>query len=154
MIAETQAQRDMRYMAAALEEARTAAGEGEVPVGAVVVCGDRIIARAHNQTERLNDVTAHAEILAITAAQNHLGGKVLSGCTLYVTLEPCMMCAGAIGWARPDRVVWGASDDKRGFRSHYRVMPSPLHPKSQVSEGVMAVEAGEVISGFFRRLRR
>ena len=110
------AELDEHYMRLALEEATSGGEAGEVPVGAVVVCGGRIVAKAHNMTERLGDVTAHAEMLALTAAANALGGKYLPQCTLYVTLEPCPMCAGAIGWSQIGRVVWGASDPKRGFR--------------------------------------
>ena len=125
------------YMKKALEEARQAYAEGEIPVGAVVVCGDRVIARAHNLTETLTDVTAHAEMQAITAAANALGGKYLGDCTLYVTLEPCVMCAGAIGWAQVGRLVYGATDDKRGY---HRLAPQVLHPRTEVVEGVMADE--------------
>ena len=114
------------YMRKALEEATRAAEEGEIPVGAVIVCQGKIIARAHNQTERLNDVTAHAEMLAVTMAANHLGGKYLNDCTLYVTLEPCTMCAGALAWAQLGKLVIGAPDPQRGYT---RLAPSPLHPK-------------------------
>ena len=154
MINESDSERDERYMGIALEEARLAAEEGEVPVGAVVVCGGRVIARAHNQTERLGDATAHAEMLALTAAQNHLGGKALPEATLYITLEPCPMCAGAIGWVRPGRIVWGADDPKRGFSTICRQGCSPLHPKSIVTRGVRAEECAEVMASFFRKLRR
>ena len=118
------------YMQQALQEARKAADAGEVPVGVVVVCRDRIIARAHNLTETLNDVTAHAEMQAITAAANALGGKYLTDCTLYVTVEPCVMCAGAIAWAQMGKLVFGAGDEKRGYR---RYAPQALHPKTEVS---------------------
>lgn len=141
---------DSQYMQMALREARCAFDEGEVPVGAVVVCKDRVIARAHNLTETLNDVTAHAEMQAITAAANALGGKYLVDCTLYVTVEPCVMCAGAIAWAQVSRVVFGAADDKRGYR---RYAPDALHPKTVVEHGVMADEASALMKEFFK-LRR
>ena len=137
---------DIRYMRMALDEATRAYDEGEVPVGAVVVCGGRIIARAHNLTETLPDVTAHAEMQAITAAANHLGGKYLTGCTLYVTVEPCIMCAGALGWSQISRVVYGAADDKRGFR---RFAPQALHPKTELVEGVLADECATLMRDFF-----
>lgn len=145
------------YMGLALDEAREAAREGEVPVGAVIVCGDKVIARAHNQTERLCDVTAHAEILAITAAENYLGGKYLPDCTLFVTVEPCPMCAGALGWSQIGAIVYGASDVKRGFLSVFGVSSplarSPLHPKTVVTPGVMADEAAALMRDFFRSRR-
>ena len=137
---------DERYMRMALDEATRAYQEGEVPVGAVVACGDRVIARAHNLTETLTDVTAHAEMQAVTAAANHLGGKYLTGCTLYVTVEPCIMCAGALGWSQISRVVYGAPDEKRGFR---RYAPQALHPKTEVTEGVLADECAELLRRFF-----
>ena len=137
-------------MKQALAEARVAASEGEVPVGAVVVAGDRIIARAHNQTERLNDPTAHAEMLAITAAVGALGAKYLNDCSLYVTVEPCVMCAGAIGWSQLRRVVFGASDKKRGYRSF---APDAFHPKTVVEKGVMEEECAEEMQKFFRQRR-
>ncbi len=143
---------DEYWMRQALEEAEQAFSEDEVPVGAVVVCGDRIIGRGHNQTERLTDVTAHAEMMALTAAQNYLGGRVLPECTLYVTVEPCYMCAGAIGWARPRRLVWGADDTKRGFQSYYGGK-SPLHPKTEVASGVLADEASALMTDFFKKKR-
>lgn len=139
-------------MRQALHEAETALTEDEVPVGAVVVCNGRIIGRGHNQTERLTDVTAHAEMIAITAAQENLGGRVLPECTLYVTVEPCYMCAGAIGWVRFGRVVWGADDPKRGFHSFY-AGKSPLHPKTQVTTGILAEECGELMRSFFQKKR-
>lgn len=141
---------DEYFMKQALAEARMAADEGEVPVGAVIVCDNRIIARAHNQTERLTDVTAHAEILAITAAAGVLGAKYLTGCTLFVTVEPCVMCAGAIGWSQLSRVVYGATDEKRGFRQY---APKAFHPKTLVKEGVLEQECSEEMQRFFR-LRR
>ena len=141
---------DEYYMGEALREARKAEAEGEIPVGAVVVAGDSIIARTHNQTEMLHDVTAHAEMLAITAAAEHLGAKYLTGCTLYVTLEPCVMCAGALGWAQVGRIVYGAADPKRGFE---RLGHSMLHPKTEVTAGVRAEECGELVKEFFRKKR-
>ena len=142
---------DSFYMNRALEEARRAAEQGEVPVGAVVVCRDRIIARAHNLTEMLHDVTAHAEMQAITAAANALGGKYLDVCTLYVTVEPCPMCAGALAWAQLGRLVYGASDPKRGYTTLQAPM---LHPKTQVTAGVPADECGALMTDFFRQKRR
>lgn len=136
---------DSFYMNRALEEARRAAEQGEVPVGAVVVCRDRIIARAHNLTEMLHDVTAHAEMQAITAAANALGGKYLDVCTLYVTVEPCPMCAGALAWAQLGRLVYGASDPKRGYTTLQAPM---LHPKTQVTAGVLADECGALMTDF------
>ena len=141
---------DSQYMQMALREAQCAFDEGEVPVGAIVACKDRVIARAHNLTETLNDVTAHAEMQVITAAANALGGKYLTDCTLYVTVEPCVMCAGAIAWAQVSRVVFGAADDKRGYR---RYAPDALHPKTVVEQGLMADEASALMKDFFK-LRR
>ena len=131
-------------------EARKAEGNDEIPVGAIVVSGDDIIGRAHNQTELLHDVTAHAEILALSAATESLGAKYLTGCTLYVTLEPCVMCAGALGWAQVGRIVYGASDEKRGFE---RLGRSMLHPKTEVTAGVRGEECGELVKEFFRKKR-
>lgn len=142
---------DTYYMKQALAEAQKAAARGEVPVGAVVVCKDRIIARAYNLTETLTDVTAHAEMQAITAAASSLGGKYLNECTLYVTVEPCVMCAGAIGWAQTGRLVFGASDEKRGYQ---RYAPQALHPKTQVSQGVLADECARLMKEFFLNKRR
>lgn len=141
---------DKFYMKQALEEAKTAFSEGEIPIGAVIECGGRIIARAHNLTERLTDVTAHAEMQAITAAAEYLGGKYLTECTLYVTVEPCVMCAGALGWAQIKRIVYGSSDEKRGFQ---RFAPNALHPKTQVEHGVMEKECTELMQKFFREKR-
>ncbi len=141
---------DEDYMKRALDEARLAYGKDEVPIGAVVVCRDRIIARAHNLTELLNDVTAHAEMQAVTAAANALGGKYLDVCTLYVTVEPCAMCAGALGWAQLGRLVYGADDPKRGFTL---TAPNALHPKTQVTKGVMAEACGELVRDFFKHKR-
>ena len=141
---------DTYYMKQALAEARQAAGRGEIPVGAVVVCKDRIIARAHNLTETLTDVTAHAEMQAITAAASTLGGKYLNECTLYVTVEPCVMCAGAIGWAQLRRLVFGAEDVKRGYR---RYAPQALHPKTEVVQGLLADECAALMKAFFAARR-
>ena len=141
---------DEYYMGEALREARKAEAADEIPVGAVVVAGDDIIGRAHNQTEMLHDVTAHAEILALSAASEHLGAKYLTGCTLYVTLEPCVMCAGALGWAQVGRIVYGASDEKRGFERLGRLM---LHPKTEVTAGVRREECGELVKEFFKKKR-
>ena len=141
---------DIRYMKMALDEASKAYEQGEVPVGAVVVCQGRVIARAHNLTETLTDVTAHAEMQAITAAANYLGGKYLNECTLYVTVEPCVMCAGALGWAQTKRIVFGAADEKRGFQ---RFAPHALHPKTEVVSGVMADECAALIKAFFSSRR-
>ncbi len=141
---------DEYFMGEALREARKAEAEGEIPVGAVVVAGDSIIARTHNQTELLHDVTAHAEMLAITAAAEHLGAKYLTGCTLYVTLEPCTMCAGALGWSQLARIVYGAPDEKRGFE---RLGRSMLHPKTEVTAGVRGEECLALVKEFFKRKR-
>jgi tRNA(adenine34) deaminase len=142
---------DEHYMKLALQEARLAYEKGEVPVGAVVVSKGRVIARAHNLTERLTDVTAHAEMQAITSAANFLGGKYLTTCTLYVTLEPCSMCAGALYWSHIEKVVFGAFDPKRGYQS---VNANMLHPKSKVTGGVMQEECAALIQGFFRERRK
>lgn len=147
---ETIQQKDERFMRRALQEAEVARDAGEIPVGAIVVAGDRIIARAHNLTETLSDVTAHAEMQAITSAANQLGGKYLTDCTLYVTLEPCVMCAGAIGWSQLRRVVYGASDEKRGFT---KFAPKALHPKCTVTTGVLEEECRQLITDFFRSRR-
>lgn len=141
---------DEYFMRQAFNEARAALEEDEIPVGAVVVSGGRVIARAHNNTERLRDVTAHAEMLALTAAANLLGAKYLNDCTLYVTLEPCEMCAGAAGWTQIGRIVYGASDSKRGFERLGRAM---LHPKTVVDCGVMKEECEEILKRFFQRKR-
>ncbi len=138
------------YMKFALREAEAARDRNEIPVGAVVVCNGRIIARAHNLTETLTDVTAHAEMQVITAAANVLGGKYLTGCTLYVTVEPCVMCAGALGWSQVGAVVYGASDDKRGFR---KFAPEALHPKTVVTSGVMKEECAALMKEFFKKKR-
>ncbi len=143
---------DIRMMTAAIAEARKAYGSDEIPVGAVVACGDRIIGRGHNLTERLGDVTAHAEMQAITAAALTLGGKYLTGCTLYVTVEPCVMCAGAIGWAQVSRVVIGCADPKRGYTAF--TSRSPFHPRAEVVTGVLADECSELMTEFFKQKRR
>lgn len=140
---------DNYFMKKALEEAQLAFDEGEVPVGAVVVAKNRIIGRAHNLTERLHDVTAHAEMQAITAAANFIGGKYLTGCTLYVTLEPCQMCAGALYWSQISKLVYGAPDLERG----YKVMGTSLHPKTEVISGIMANESAELLKRFFVQRR-
>lgn len=141
---------DIKYMRMALQEAEKASAIGEVPVGAVVVANGKVIARAHNLTERLIDVTAHAEMQIITMAADVLGGKYLKGCTLYVTLEPCVMCAGAIGWAQFDRVVIGASDDSKGYR---KLASNVLHPKTKVVEGILAEESTALLKDFFSSKR-
>ena len=139
------------YMKQALLEARKAYERGEIPIGAVVVCKERIIARAHNLTEALTDVTAHAEMQAITAAASTRGGKYLNECTLYVTVEPCVMCAGAIGWAQLKCLVYGAEDEKRGY---LRYAPQALHPKTEVISGVLADECAALMKDFFAAKRR
>jgi len=139
-----------QYMQMALAEARLAFDAGEIPVGVVVVCKDRIIARGHNLTETLNDVTAHAEMQAITAAASTLGGKYLQNCTLYVTVEPCVMCAGAIGWSQVSTLVYGASDPKRGYSIF---APQALHPKTVVIKGVLEAECSGLMTRFFQSLR-
>ena len=141
---------DEYFMRKALQQAKLAAEAGEIPVGAIIVANNQIIARAHNQTELLTDVTAHAEILAITAAANYLNSKYLVGCTLYVTLEPCVMCAGALFWSQIERVVFAAPDEKRGFMRHGKQL---LHPKTKVEYGILHEEASQLMSEFFQ-LRR
>jgi len=141
---------DEYFMKKAFQEATQAYDAGEVPVGAVVVAQNRIIARAHNLTEMLTDVTAHAEMQAITAAANLLGGKYLNECTLYVTLEPCVMCAGAIGWSQLGKLVYGASDEKRGFS---KFAPKALHPKTEVISGIMADDCADLMTAFFKEKR-
>lgn len=141
---------DEQYMKQALQEAHKALSEGEVPIGAVIVCHGQIIARGHNLTERLHDVTAHAEMQAITAATERLGGKYLTDCTLYVTVEPCIMCAGALGWSQIPRVVYGAGDEKRGFR---RFAPKALHPRCEVVAGVLEEECAALMKSFFQKKR-
>ena len=141
---------DEFFMQEAIKEAQKAFDEDEVPVGAVIVCENKIIARAHNMTERLNDVTAHAEMLAFTSATDFLGGKYLNECTLYVTLEPCVMCAGASYWTQLKKIVFAASDEKRGFE---RISPSLLHPKTQVVKGILETESAQLIQTFFQQKR-
>lgn len=141
---------DEKYMALALEEARAALAQDEIPIGAVVVADGRVIGRGHNLTETLHDVTAHAEMQAITAAEEWLGGKYLDKCSLYVTVEPCVMCAGAIGWSQLGRLVYGASDEKRGFQ---RFAPKALHPKTVVVSGVMEEECATLMKDFFKGKR-
>ncbi len=141
---------DEKYMRLALIEAEKAFAADEIPIGCIIVCDEQIIGRGHNLTETLQDVTAHAEMQAITAATQTLGGKYLQGCTLYVTVEPCVMCAGAIGWAQVARVVFGATDEKRGFM---RFAPQALHPKCQVTQGVLEDECRNLMQTFFQRKR-
>jgi tRNA(adenine34) deaminase len=141
---------DEYFMKRAFSEAEQAFKEDEVPIGAVVVCQNRIIARTHNLTELLNDVTAHAEMQAITAAANLLGGKYLTGCTIYVTIEPCTMCAGALGWSQIDRIVYGASDEKHGFRKY---APAALHPKTEIIGGILQNECASLMKDFFEMKR-
>ena len=150
MTTEEQQKKDEFYMQRALDEARLAYKEGEIPIGAVVVCKDRIIARAHNLTETLCDVTAHAEMQAITSAANLLGGKYLTGCTLYVTVEPCVMCAGAIGWAQIPRIVYGCLDEKRGYHEY---APHALHPKATITGGILEEEGRQLMQDFFQQKR-
>jgi len=142
--------KDEYFMRAAIDEANKALARQEVPIGAVVVCDNMIVARAHNLTETLKDPTAHAEMQAITAATNWLGGKYLTGCTVYVTVEPCAMCAGALGWSQAERLVYGASDPKKGYSL---VKGQLLHPKTKVLPGILDAECGSLLSDFFRSLR-
>lgn len=141
---------DEHFMKQALNEAEIAFNEGEVPIGAVVVCENKIIAKDHNRVESLNDATAHAEMLALTAAQNYLGSKYLNECSLFVTLEPCSMCAGGLFWTQIGRVVYGASDKERGFKNYDR---NSVHPKTDIKDGVMAAESEVLIKEFFKRMR-
>jgi tRNA(adenine34) deaminase len=150
MTQEEQQKKDEKYMLQALDEARRAYEKGEIPIGCVVVTRDRVVARSHNLTETLCDVTAHAEMQAITAAANTLGGKYLTDCTLYVTVEPCPMCAGAIGWAQLSRVVYGCPDEKRGYREY---APRALHPKTEVAGGMLCEECRRLMQDFFRSRR-
>ena len=147
---EEQLKKDEYFMGKALEEAREALKAGEVPIGAVVVCKDKIIARAHNMTEALTDVTAHAEMQAITSAANALGGKYLTECTLYVTVEPCTMCAGAIGWAQIPRIIYGTRDEKRGYSL---IAPGALHPKAKITGGILEEECRRLMVEFFSAKR-
>jgi tRNA(adenine34) deaminase len=148
--APSQEELDIQFMKQALTEAKLAGERDEVPIGAVVVCDGRIIGRGHNLTETLTDVTAHAEMQAITAATQLLGGKYLTNCTLYVTLEPCVMCAGAIAWAQVSRLVYGASDDKKGY---LRFAPQSLHPKTIITKGILAQECSTLVKDFFKKKR-
>lgn len=141
---------DEYYMRKALMEAEAAFSKGEIPVGAVVVCSGRVIARSHNLTELLNDVTAHAEMQAITAAANLTGGKYLSDCTIYVTVEPCVMCAGALAWAQVGKIVFGAPDDKRGYKKY---APNALHPKTETVGGILETECANLMKQFFANKR-
>mgnify|MGYP004557754191 FL=1 len=141
---------DEKFMRKALDEARIAFNSDEVPIGAVIVSHGKVIARAHNMTEALTDITAHAEMQAITSAASFLGGKYLTDCTLYVTVEPCLMCAGAIGWAQIPRVVYGAPDDKRGYHTY---TASPFHKKTTVTSGVLEAECAELMTEFFKNKR-
>lgn len=141
---------DHRFMKMALDEAQRAAERDEVPIGAVIVCNNQVVARGHNLTETLTDVTAHAEMQAITAAAGTIGGKYLTGCTLYVTVEPCLMCAGALGWSQISRVVYGAGDDKRGYHTY---CANPFHKKTVVESGVMATECTQLMTEFFKKKR-
>lgn len=145
--------RDEAFMQIAIREAEKSFQEDEVPVGAVIVCNEKIIAKGHNQTETLNDITAHAEMIAITAAQEALGGKYLPQCTLYVTVEPCIMCAGALGWSQIGRIVYGASDPKRGFTRFCSDNNSPLHPRTIVTTGICESECSDLMSLFFKQKR-
>lgn len=146
-----QAKQDERFMRMALDEAHKAMERDEVPIGAVIVAGKRVIARGHNLTETLTDVTAHAEMQAITSAADNLGGKYLTDCTLYVTVEPCLMCAGALGWSQIKRIVYGACDDKRGYHTFCE---NPFHKKTEIIGGVLAEECAELMTTFFKRKRQ
>lgn len=145
---------DERFMRMALQEAQIAYEEGEIPVGAIITVNDRVIAKAHNMTERLKDVTAHAEIQAITSASEALGGKYLKDCTIYVTVEPCAMCAAALGWAQIGRIVYGASDPKKGFTTYFEPQRMPLHPKTMLTGGLLEEECSVLMQDFFRERRR
>ena len=146
----TDREEDITYMNMALDQARKAFSEGEIPIGAVVVCDGRVIGRGHNMTEQLNDVTAHAEMMALTSAAQTIGGKYLNTCTLYVTVEPCLMCAGAIAWAQISRIVYGAKDDKRGYSTYTE---APFHPRATVTGGVLADECATLMKDFFAHRR-
>ena len=150
MTQEEQQKADERYMRMALNEAHSAMAAGEIPIGAVIVCKDRVVAHAHNLTETLCDVTAHAEMQAITSAANLLGGKYLTDCTLYVTVEPCVMCIGAIGWAQISRIVYGAADEKRGFNTY---APRAMHPKATVVGSILEDECRQLMQDFFKDKR-
>ncbi len=146
----TFSQTDEQFMRMALDEARAAGAEGEIPIGAIIVSKGRVIGRGHNLTEALTDVTAHAEMQAITAAAQFLGGKYLKDCTIYVTVEPCLMCAGALGWSQISRIVYGADDPKRGYNVY---TPRPFHPRAKIEGGLLAEECGELMTSFFVRRR-
>lgn len=150
MTTEEQRKTDEQFIRKAIAEAEESERMGEIPIGAIVVCKGRIISRAHNLTETLCDVTAHAEMQAITSAANSLGGKYLTDCTLYVTVEPCVMCAGAIGWAQIPRIVFGAYDEKRGF---LRYAPKAMHPKAEIIGGVLEEECAALMTAFFAKRR-
>lgn len=150
MTPEEQKKKDEHYMRLALNEAQQAYTKGEIPIGSIVVCQDRVVARSHNLTETLCDVTAHAEMQAITAAANTLGGKYLTDCTLYVTVEPCPMCAGALGWSQISRIVFGCTDEKRGYHEY---APHALHPKTSVTGGILENECRQLMKDFFRGKR-
>lgn len=142
---------DEAFMKEALKQAKYAFEEGEIPVGAIIVCDNKVIARAYNQVEKLQDVTAHAEILAITSAANYLGSKYLSNCKLYVTLEPCTMCIGATYWSQIDEIIYGAADEKRGFM---KSAPEATHPKVKIKSGILAEECGQLMTDFFSKIRK
>ncbi|MCD6366698.1 MAG: nucleoside deaminase [Bacteroidales bacterium] len=143
--------KDIQYMQIAINEAKHALSEGEIPIGAIVVCHDKIIAKAHNQTETLNDATAHAEMLALTGAMATLGSKYLKDCTLYITIEPCVMCAGAIHWTQIPRIVYGAKDPKKGYSSYSgKIIP----PKTKIISGILEKECAEILSSFFKENSR
>ena len=146
-----QTKQDEKFMRMALVEAHKAMERDEVPIGAGIVAGNRVIARGHNLTETLTDVTAHAEMQAITSAADHLGGKYLTECTLYVTVEPCLMCAGALGWSQIKRIVYGASDDKRGYHTFCE---KPFHKKTEIIGGILAEESAELMTTFFKQKRK
>jgi tRNA(adenine34) deaminase len=141
---------DDHFMREAIKQAEIAFEEKEIPVGAVVVCNNKIIARAYNQTEKLNDSTAHAEMIALTAAFNYLGGKYLPDCSIYITLEPCIMCAGALYWSQIGKIIFGAPDQKRGYRT---VKSEVLHPKTEVIEGILAEDCKQILDKFFNTIR-
>lgn len=154
MLNKTQEEKDMYFMNLALQEALKAYEKNEIPIGAVITVNDRVIGRGHNLTETLCDVTAHAEMQAITAAEQYLGGKYLPECTMYVTVEPCAMCAGAIGWSQIGRLVYGASDSKRGYTTFLQPGKTSLHPKTSVTTGILEDECRNIMQEFFKKLRR
>lgn len=148
---ETSKEQDEKYMRQALAQAENAANEDEVPIGAIITCSGKVIARGHNMTEHLNDPTAHAEMIALTAATEAIGGKYLNNCTIYVTVEPCPMCASALAWAQIGRIVYGASDPKRGYSLF---SPSLLHPKTEVSKGILENECSSLVTNYFAKKRK